>query len=333
VPKHRVVVVLFPGVELLDLAGPLGVMDCATRLLPPGHGYQMELVAQEVGAVETASGMEVVARRSFEELEGPIGTLLVGGATREVLANQQGLWPHLARLARRAERTVGVCTGALLLADAGLLQGKRAVTHWAAVARMRRHHPACEVQEDPIYVRDGSVWTSAGVTAGIDLALALVEQDHGSELALEVARWLVVYLHRPGGQNQFAGALPATRPRSEALTRVVAYIHAHPERDLSASALAQQAGCSERTLSRMFSKELGATPASYVESVRIELARRALEKTRKPVKVIAQSTGFGALETMGRAFQRALGVSPSEYRARFHADTRPQRKGGGVRAP
>lgn len=314
---HRVIMVAYPGVELLDLAGPQGVLDCATRLLPAKQGYQVEVAALEAGPLTTASGMRIVAETSLAEVRGPVGSLLVGGATREVLATQQALCHQIARLGRRAGRVVGVCTGALLLAEAGLLEGRRAVTHWAAVNRLRRHHPSCRVEEDPIYVRDGGVWTSAGVTAGIDVTLALVEQDHGSELALEVARWLVVYLHRPGGQSQFSGPSPASRPRDEGLARVVAYIHAHPSRELAAGDLAGLVPCSVRTLGRLFSRDLGVSPAAYVESVRIELARRALEKTRKPVKLIAAEVGFGVQETMNRAFHRVLGVSPSEYRERF----------------
>jgi transcriptional regulator GlxA family with amidase domain len=197
------------------------------------------------------------------------------------------------------------------------LRGRRVVTHWAACDELRRRHPRCRVEDDAIYVRDGRTWTSAGVTAGMDLALALVEQDHGPALALKVARWLVMYLRRPGGQGQFSAPLSAQRALLEPISQLAAWAAGNPGRDLSVEALARRASMSVRHFARVFRQQTAETPAAFVARLRLEAARRALELTTRSIKEIAGATGFGTVETLHRAFQRSLRTTPAQYRQRF----------------
>jgi transcriptional regulator GlxA family with amidase domain len=212
-----------------------------------------------------------------------------------------------------------VCTGAFLLAEAGVLDGRRATTHWSECATLADRYPQIAVEPDPIYVRDGKVYTSAGVTAGMDLALGLIEEDHGAQVALRTARSLVLFVRRPGGQSQFSAQLTAAPARREPLRDVQAHIAEHPAADLSVPALAARAHMSERNFARAFRAETGMTPAAYVEAARVERARRELETTDLPVQAVAAQCGFGTVETMRRAFARRLGVNPAAYRARFAA--------------
>lgn len=316
--KHRRVVVLsFPEVELLDVAGPMNVLTAATRLASPQPGYAVELAAMKPGLVPTAGGLEMNAKRGFASLRGSIDTLIVPGGLR---AGEVGgaLVPTIARLAKSSRRVVGVCTGAFLLGDAGILAGKNAVTHWAGCEALRSLHPDVRVDGDAIYVRDGKVWTSAGVTAGMDLALALVEQDLGARLALEVARWLVMYLRRPGGQAQFSAPLEAQMADRPAVAALIAWARAHLRDDLSVGALARRASMSERNFARVFTAATGETPAAWVARMRLEAARSALELSSRSVKEIAGACGFGSAESLSHAFRRALRTTPLAYRARFN---------------
>ena len=316
---HRVVVVVYDDVELLDVTGPISVLSAATRVRgrAPG-GYEIVLAATRAGSITTSGGVTLRADRRLATLRGPIDTLVVPGSLGISLgASDRELVPAIAQAAKRAARVVSVCTGAFLLAEAGLLDGRRATTHWAACETLRKRFPTCSVEADAIFVRDGSLWTSAGVSAGIDLALALVEHDHDRELALTVARWLVVYLKRPGGQTQFSAPLAAQRADREALRDLLAWMREHPAADLRVPALARRAGMSERNFARVFRGELGATPAAYVETLRLEHARRGLETTKRPTKRIARDAGFGSVETLHRVFRRSLDVTPAEYRRRF----------------
>lgn len=314
--RHQVVVLCYPGVELLDLAGPINVLTAAARL---GAAYRVKLVAERPGPVRSAGGVEVLAR-SAKNLRGAIDTLIVPG----------GLSPELdqallvRRLARRSARIAGVCTGALILAEAGLLSGKRAATHWAACQALARMAPDCRVDDDAIYVRDGEVWTSAGVTAGMDLALALVEEDQGPELALEVARWLVLYLRRPGGQSQFSAPLAAQKARRGPIAELALWAREHLAADLTVPALARRADMSPRNFSRVFAREVGTSPAAWVERLRVEAARADLEASDAPIKAIARSCGFKSAATLHRAFKRITGATPAEYRERFRS---PNQKG------
>jgi transcriptional regulator GlxA family with amidase domain len=227
-----------------------------------------------------------------------------------------------------------VCTGSFLLAAAGLLDGRRATTHWAHAERLEREHPDVEVDPDPIFIRDGEIWTSAGVTAGMDLALALVEEDHDRELALLIARHLVLFLRRPGNQSQFSAMLRAQEPEREPLREVQREVLDDVAARHTVEAMAERAHMSPRNFARAFRAQTGVTPARYVESVRLEAARRRLEETAEPIQAIARSCGFASGEAMRRSFLRVLRVGPTEYRRRFHsslvapgaAGTRPRRR-------
>jgi transcriptional regulator GlxA family with amidase domain len=316
VTARKVVVVAFPDVQMLDVAGPTEVFSLATRM---GHArYDVELIANGAGRFRASSGLELTPRRSIAACRGPIDTLVVaGGAGVPGAERDDKLIRWLARAAARSRRVSSVCNGAFLLARAGLLDGRRATTHWMACSALERRYPEVIVERDPIFVRDGSTWTSAGVTSGMDLALALVEEDAGRAAALEVARMLVLYVRRPGGQSQFSAQLSADLAEREPLREVQDWIVENPGADLSVDALADRAHMSPRNFARAFRKEVGVTPAAYVEGVRVERAQHALETSAASIETIAARSGFGTPETMRRAFRRRLGVSPGDYRSRF----------------
>ncbi len=333
VAARRIVIVGFPGVELLDVAGPANVFTAADRLLGGSHGYHVELAAAAAGPVATAGGVELVARTALERVRGRIDTVLVGGGLGSALKAALPLAPALTRLAARARRTAAVCTGAFVLAQAGLLRGRRVVTHWAACDELRRRYPECQVEADAIFIRDQRIWTSAGVTAGLDLALALVEEDHGPALAIEVARWLVMYLRRPGGQSQFSGPLAAQRAERESIAALAAWMDNNLHAKLTVALLARRSAMSVRNFGRVFRRQVGTTPAAFVERLRLDAARRLLELTRQSVKQIAGATGFGRVETMHRAFRRAVGTTPLQYRAHFALHSEPFRPSRQERSP
>jgi transcriptional regulator GlxA family with amidase domain len=314
----RVVIVAFPGVQTLDVHGPAEVFSTASAL-NGGDGYAVEVVAPESGPVPTSS-VTLHPDRTLGECRGRIDTLLVAGGTGVSAAvEDERLVGWLRAAARRSRRVTSVCTGAFLLARAGLLDGRRATTHWASCEALARRHPAVQVDPDPIFVRDGNVITSAGVTAGMDLALALVEEDLGREIALEAARWLVLFVKRPGGQAQFSAQLAAQVAEREPLRELQTWIPDNLAADLSVPALAARACMSERNFARTFRNETGMTPAAYVETARVESARIALETGGLPIEAVARRSGFGTVETMRRAFRRRLGVSPGSYRERFRS--------------
>jgi transcriptional regulator GlxA family with amidase domain len=312
---RRVLIVAFPGVQTLDVTGPAEVLRAAAKLHPPG--YEVTLVAPEEGPLRTST-VTIVPDLSLNACRFPIDTLIVAGGTGTRRAEEdEHLIEWLRAAAGRARRVTSVCTGAFLLARAGLLDGRRATTHWASCADLAGRYPAVTVEPDPIFVRDGNVVTSAGVTAGMDLALALVEEDLGREVALEAARWLVLFLKRPGGQAQFSAQLAAQTADRAPLRELQAWIPDHLEEDLSVPALADRASMSERNFARAFRRETGMTPAAYVEAARVESARIALETGDLPVENVARRSGFGTVETMRRAFRRRVGVTPADYRTRF----------------
>ncbi|MEV6280467.1 GlxA family transcriptional regulator [Nocardia sp. NPDC051832] len=313
---RTVLIVVFDGFQLLDLAGPADVFSSAA-LLGARPGYRVEIVAAASGAVRTSAGVQVLAG-ALGGWAGPVDTLLVaGGLTALDTSNDDALIAGIREIAGRAERVGSICSGAFLLARAGLLDGRRATTHWAGGELLASEFPAVLTDPDRIYVRDGSVWTSAGVTAGIDLALAMVSADHGSELAREVARWLVVYLHRPGGQSQFSAPVAAAPPQRNSLRTLQVWLEENLAEDLSLAALAARSGMSTRHFSRVFAAEIGTTPARYVERVRVGAARRLLETTDQPMDRVASTVGLGSPDTLYRIFHRHLGIPPGEYRARF----------------
>jgi transcriptional regulator GlxA family with amidase domain len=312
---RRVVIVAYENVQPLDVVGPAEVFHTAAHIDPPG--YTVETVAPEAAPL-VASAIRLQPDRTVKACRGPIDTLIVAGGTgvREA-ADDRRLVSWVRSAAGRSRRVASVCSGAFLLAEAGLLDGRRVTSHWAACEELARRHPELTVEPDPIFVRDGSVYTSAGVTAGMDLALALVEEDLGRDVALQVARWLVLFVRRPGGQSQFSAQLAAQAAEREPLRELQSWIADHLDDDLSVPALARRACMSDRNFARAFRREIGMTPAAYVESVRVESARIALEEGADPVEAVARRTGFGTVETMRRAFNRRLGVSPAEYRNRF----------------
>lgn len=300
----------FPGVQLLDLAGPVEVFNVAPRFRP--GSYDVELVAPS-RTVETSSPLELAARR-LPRGRHEIDTLVVAGGAGAIEASEdRALVAWIGRSAERARRTISVCTGAFLLTSAGLLEGRRATTHWSACDELARRYPGVTVERDPIFVRDGEVFTSAGVTAGMDLALALVEDDLGPELALEVARWLVVFLKRTGGQAQFSAVLrPSGRAPSAARAPRVA-----PRLPIGTRAARVHMG--ERNFTRAFRGETGVTPAVYVERLPVERARTLLEDGERSLERVAGSCGFPGAELLRRAFQRNLGIPPSAYRDHFQS--------------
>ncbi|MGH2878095.1 MAG: GlxA family transcriptional regulator [Solirubrobacteraceae bacterium] len=328
---RTVAILAFPGVQSLDVTGPLEVFSAAQTLIDAtgraDPGYEVIVLSADGGPLETSSGLRVAPHCGFADAPRKIDTLVVaGGAGSRAASADVATLEWIAATSKRARRTASVCTGAFLLAAAGLLDGRRATTHWASAGELSRCYPAVRVDPEPIYLRDGDVWTSAGVTAGMDLALALVEEDLDREAALTIARHLVLFLRRPGNQSQFSATLAAQEPLREPLREVRRHIVEHPGEDLSVEALARRAHMSPRHLARSFRAETGVTPARYVESVRLEAARRALEDSRVPVAEIARVCGFGSGETMRRSFLRALAVAPAEYRRRFHSD-RPAEDG------
>jgi transcriptional regulator GlxA family with amidase domain len=316
---RRVVIAVFPRVQTLDVFGPAEVFATATQL-NDGKGYTTEVVASQPGPLPTSS-VALHPDRTLDQCRGPIDTLLVaGGRGVHEAARDEQLVGWVRAAAKRSERVTSVCTGAFLLARAGLLDGRRATTHWASCAELALRHPEVEVESDPIFVRDGNVTTSAGVTAGMDLALSLVEEDLGREVALETARWLVLFLKRPGGQAQFSAQLAAQVAEREPLRELQQWLPDHLGEDLSVPALARRACMSERNFARAFRDETGMTPAAYVEVARVESARMALETGDLPIETIARQAGFGTVETMRRAFRRRVGVSPNSYRGRFSSE-------------
>jgi transcriptional regulator GlxA family with amidase domain len=326
---RQVVIALFAGVQSLDVTGPLEVFAGAERLLESvgrsARGYEIRTLSADGEPLRTSSGLAIVPDGRLDDAPDRIDTLIVpgGSGTRAALEDER-LLAWIAQTAARSRRTASVCTGAFLLAAAGLLDGRRATTHWSSAAALARMHPRVSVEADPIFVRDGSVWTSAGVTAGMDLALALVEDDLDREAALTIARHLVLFLRRPGNQSQFSATLAAQQPEREPLREAQRLVIEDVAGDHCVEAMATRANMSARHFARAFAAETGVTPARYVERVRLEAARRRLEDASEPIASIASACGFGTAETMRRVFLRRLGVGPAEYRRRFQPTTRRQ---------
>jgi len=321
---RRVVIVVFPRVQSLDVCGPLEVFAGATQWAAAvgrsDPGYRVTTAAPMGNAVRTSSGLRLVPDADLRAVRGPLDTLLMaGGEGARAATPDAALVRQVRRLARQSRRVASVCTGAFVLAEAGLLDGRRATTHWASCAALAQRYPRVAVDPDPIFVRDGNVFTSAGVTAGIDLALAMVEDDLGREAALTVARWLVLFLRRPGNQAQFSAQLAAMTAQRHSLRDLQRWIADNPGCDLRVDVLAARAAMSPRHFARAFRDEVGVTPARYVERVRLEAARWRLEESDEPIAAIAEACGFGTDETMRRSFLRALGTFPSEYRRRFRS--------------
>ncbi|MFC7481662.1 GlxA family transcriptional regulator [Luedemannella flava] len=319
---RQVVVVGYDGVQGLDLTGPMdvfaGAQQWVARTGSEDRGYRVVVASVDGAPFRTTAGLTVLPEVTLDEVAGPIDTLVVPGSEITVVeAYPVELVAWLRRRAGRARRVTSVCTGAFLLAEAGLLDGRRATTHWAAGDRMARRYPAVTVETDPIYVRDGDVVTSAGVTAGIDLALALVEDDLGREAALTIARWLVMFLHRPGNQAQFSAQLASRYADHEPIRDLQHWLGDNFGAELTVDAMARRARMSPRHFARTFTHQVGVAPGRYLQQVRLEAARRRLEESDTPAEHVAAACGFGSAETMRRVFVQVLGMPPAEYRRRF----------------
>lgn len=317
VPR-RVVFLAFPRTVLLDLAGPWDVFNGANLFTESSRKpYSLELVAvSDKACVETAGGPPLVARQCVRACRGPIDTLIVPAAFG-LEGIDQSAFRHVRRLALQSRRVVSVCGGAFILAAAGLLDGRRVTTHWRSSDDLARQYPTLTVEADQIFVRDGNTYTSAGVTAGMDLALALVEEDLGRSVALTVAQNLVMFVRRPGGQTQFSTALESQRTERDSLRELLDWVVDHLDSDLSVEAMAAKTHMSPRNFSRVFRQELGQTPARHVERLRVEAARQLLEESGTEHGEVARRCGFGSVNSMRRSFLRVLKVAPSDYRKRF----------------
>lgn len=324
----------YPDIQMLDVMGPLEVFSRTSRWLREEgkretDAYSLEIIGLKRGVFRASSGLRLFADRCFNEVGRGIDTLLIAGGRG---AGEHCTHPPLLRWIQRqagwVRRLASVCTGAFFLAEAGLLKGRRATTHWGSCTRLASRYPDVKVEPDTIFVQAGSIYTSAGVTAGMDLALAMVEEDQGREVALAVARELVLFLRRPGGQAQFSAQLAVQFAEREPLRDLQAHILDHPKEDLSVETLARRVAMSPRNFARVFSREVGMTPARFVTSVRVETARRLLEESSEDLEAICSMSGLGTPESLRRAFLRLVGVAPSQYRERFN----PRHLGGRLHA-
>ena len=311
---RRVVMVAMPCAEVVEIDGALDIFYAANLFVE--GAYDVEVVSPAT-TVRAWAGLRLVADRSYRSVRGAIDTLIVTGVEPDDARRDTELIRWLARTAPRARRVVGLCTGSFVLAEAGLLDGRRATTHWMFCDDLAARHPEIRVERDPIYIRDRGVYTSAGSTAGLDLVLALVEEDLGRRVALQVAQRMVFFLKRSGGQAQFSALLSTQTAERDPLRELQAWIVEHPNADLCVETLARRVAMSPRNFFRVFVRELGMTPARFVERVRVEAARRLLEETSRGVHDVATACGFGSPETMRIAFRRMLGVSPKRYRSGF----------------
>lgn len=325
--SRRVLMLIYEDAQILDIAGPVQLLSAAVDAATGDPAYEVELVAERRGPVGTTSGLTLAAHKGFDDLTpddlAQVDTFIVsGGNGSRVEMENEALLAFVRKAAAPARRVVSICTGAVILAAAGLLAGRRAATHWAYAPTMRQRFPDVVVDDDAIYVRDGKIWTSAGVTAGMDLALALIEEDLGRDMALTLARHHVMYLMRPGGQSQFSAQLAAQHVGNERLARICTYIVENPRADLTVPALAARAAMSERSFARHFASETGFTPAQFVERARLDEACRRLASGDTSLDAVSADAGFGAAERMRRAFIRHLGVTPGRYRERFRTARR-----------
>lgn len=324
---RAVAILTFDGAQSLDVTGPLEAFAQAIECMRKrgeAAPYTIEVLAERPGPVRTMSGLRIVADRAYARVRGGIDTLIVSGGDIGPMAADVRLHRWLHAMVPRTRRLASVCSGSFILAEAGLLDGKRATTHWLGMRLFQRRYPQVQVDQDAIFVRDGNIATSAGVTAGIDMALALIEEDLGRAIALDVARRLVVFLKRPGGQSQFSGHLAAQGLNGTGLRDLPEWILAHLDQDLSVEYLAARAAMSPRNFARVFRRESGLTPGKYVERARVDAARRLLEDGTETLETIATRCGFGSGEHMRRTFRRHVGVVPIDYRRRFRTGTERQ---------
>lgn len=322
--SRRIAMLAFEDAQVLDVMGPLEVFSRTSRWLidngkSNGSSYRVEIIGLKRGPFAVSSGLRLYADHGIAGVGAGIDTLMIAGGLG--VAKFRAHAPLIAWIraqSRLVRRLASICTGAFLLAEAGLLDGRRATTHWNHCADFARSFPAIRVEPDTIFVRADSLYTSGGVTSGMDLALALVEEDFGREVALAVARELVMFVKRPGGQAQFSAQLALQLAEREPLRELQTYVLEHPGDDLSVDRLAQRVAMSPRNFARVFAREVGMTPARFVASTRIESARRLMEETSLPLDAVCARCGLGTAESMRRAFLRVVGVAPGQYRDRFN---------------
>jgi transcriptional regulator GlxA family with amidase domain len=327
--RMKVAIVVFDGAQALDVAGPLDVFAEANSFLPEHQRYEVSVVGKEAGTVACSNGMQLAVSQGFADNDIQWDLLLVAGGPRlPDTPPSDAFLAWLQRQALGAKRFGSVCNGAFVLAHAGLLDGKEVTTHWADAGRLSSEFPHANVQPDRIFVRDGRLFTSAGVTAGIDLCLSLVTEDWGHELAVRVAKRLVVYIQREGGQSQYSPYIGAGKEEDPILSKVQRYVSEHLTETLSIEELASAASVSRRTLSRVFAKNAKVTPSVFVEQIRVDTARKFLEDTDAPLKTVAFKCGFHSATHMRTTFSRRLNVTPKEYRLRFRGDAAPQQLHG-----
>jgi transcriptional regulator GlxA family with amidase domain len=328
--RRRVSAIGFDNVDILDITGPLSTFAAVNHIIDRDYddmprAYDCEVICRKAGPVPTSTGVALIADRAYGQVRRSIDTLIVPGGSRKSVSQARKdnqLIAALRQLALTVRRLTSVCTGTFLLAEAGLLNGRTVSTHWGACARLANEFPTLNVDPEPIFVRDGSIYSAAGKTAGIDLALALIEEDLGLEWALVVSRYLVVHLKRSGGQSQFSTPLQVQFQDAEVLNGLPKWISENLNASLSVADMARQAGMSERNLSRLFRQVMKTTPAKFVESARLEAARHRIEASNLPLETLAHDFGFGTGERLRRAFQRRYGVNPEVYRDRFGGGTK-----------
>jgi transcriptional regulator GlxA family with amidase domain len=325
--RKRIVLLGLPPVEAIDVIGPAEVFSFANRLIDGPASYKIELVCCSADlCLESEVGIGLRGHRTLEQerrRNESIDTLIVASGFRSIERMDAAAIDWIQTKSPSVRRVCSICVGAFALADAGLLNGRRATTHWRMATQLAERYPRVTVDPTPIWVKDGNVYTSAGTSAGIDLALALVAEDLGDDVALEIAKNLVLFLRRPGGQAQFSIALQSQRPSTSSLDELCLWIGEHLHAELTVEILADRLSTSVRTLIRTFKRELGVTPARYVEDVRLEAACRALELGRNSCEEIARRCGYRSVDVLRKAFVRRMGVSPNEYARRFARDSAP----------
>ncbi|MEX0694942.1 MAG: GlxA family transcriptional regulator [Rhodospirillales bacterium] len=320
--QKRIGILIFERCQIVDATGAAGVFGVANEILKaagqPSPYYDIFFIAPSAGAIRTSAGVSLFADLSLSSQHAAFDTFICAGGkgTHEFIKNDKAVIA-VVNLAERASRVVSVCTGAFILAKAGILNGRRAVTHWAYCEQLAQDYPAISVEADPIFIKDGNVFTSAGVTAGMDLALALVEADLGREIALAAARDMVMFFKRPGSQAQFSTHLSVQMAQSGSIRDVQLWLLDNLGREIDVEKLAEKSAMSSRTFHRHFKKSTGMTPARFLTQSRLDAARRLIEESSLQIKVIAAECGFGDIERMRRAFQRDYGISPDDYRRRF----------------
>ncbi|WP_406271119.1 GlxA family transcriptional regulator [Actinacidiphila glaucinigra] len=314
--ERLIVIVGYDTAELLDIACVATSLAMANQIGNPALPYRVRVAGPGGNPITCGSGLTLQSQETLERLTGPLDTLIVsGGLGHERAAADPRLVGHVRRLAKESRRVASVCTGAGILAATGLLDGRRATTHWRYASQLAAQHPEITVDSSPIYIRDGDVYTAAGITSALDLTLAFIEEDHGAELARQVARNLVTYLQRPGNQAQMSLFTTAPAPKNDMVRQLIEHITSHLDHDLNAAALADRAGVTPRHLTRLFLEHLGQPPARFVRQARTEAAAHLLASTALPLAGVATRCGFGSIETLRQAFTSRYGISPSRYRA------------------